>query len=70
MAPFINAAQWLLASSPNVYVDGAPQYPATVPLLQVWSAILLGAGRTRSSICRVADRAHRFAIYGYPREKD
>jgi hypothetical protein len=27
---------------PNAYMDAAPHYPATVPLFQVWSAILIG----------------------------
>jgi hypothetical protein len=42
MAPFVDAAQWLAAPGAAVYVDAAPNYPATVPLMQVWSATLLG----------------------------
>ncbi|MGH8713865.1 MAG: hypothetical protein ACREYB_07650, partial [Casimicrobiaceae bacterium] len=41
IAPFVRADQWL-ASPGGVYFDAAPNYPATVPLLQVWSCIALG----------------------------
>ena len=41
MAPFVHAEQWL-ASTGGVYFDAAPNYPATVPLLQVWSCVALG----------------------------
>jgi hypothetical protein len=41
IAPFVHAEQWL-ASPGGVYFDAAPNYPATVPLLQVWSCIALG----------------------------
>lgn len=41
MAPFVRADQWF-ASPGGVYFDAAPNYPATVPLLQVWSSIALG----------------------------
>jgi hypothetical protein len=40
MAPFISYTQWL-AGNPG-YVDTAPHYPATVPLLQAWIALALG----------------------------
>lgn len=41
IAPFVRADQWF--SSPiGTYFDAAPDYPATVPLLQVWSCIALG----------------------------
>jgi hypothetical protein len=40
MAPFIGYTQWL-AGNPG-YVDTAPHYPATVPLLQAWIALALG----------------------------
>jgi hypothetical protein len=41
MVPFVGAGEWLHAA-PGVYHDTAPNYPATVPLFQVWSATLLG----------------------------
>ncbi|HKW80047.1 MAG TPA: hypothetical protein VJQ49_03465 [Casimicrobiaceae bacterium] len=41
MAPFVRGEQWL-ASPGGVYFDAAPNYPATVPLWQVWSCIALG----------------------------
>jgi hypothetical protein len=40
MAPFVRPDEWLAGASG--YFDVAPQYPATVPLLQVWSCIALG----------------------------
>ena len=42
MAPFVSASEWLAPSGANVYFDAAPNYPSTVPLTQVWSAMLLG----------------------------
>jgi len=41
IAPFVRADQWF-ASPVGTYFDAAPNYPATVPLLQVWSCIALG----------------------------
>ena len=41
IAPFVRAEQWL-ASPGGAYFDAAPNYPATVPLWQVWSCIALG----------------------------
>lgn len=41
IAPFVRAEQWF-ASPGGVYFDAAPNYPATVPLLQVWGSIALG----------------------------
>ena len=41
IAPFARAEEWF-ASPGGVYFDAAPNYPATVPLLQVWSCIALG----------------------------
>ena len=41
MVPFVPLAEWLQPGS-AAYIDTAPHYPATVPLLQVWSALLLG----------------------------
>lgn len=41
IAPFVRADEWF-ASPGVVYFDAAPNYPATVPLWQVWSCIALG----------------------------
>lgn len=43
IVPFVNADAWLAgAGAAGAYFDAAPNYPATVPLLQVWSCIALG----------------------------
>jgi hypothetical protein len=41
MVPFGPMHEWLPANG-ALYFDAAPHYPATVPLWQVWSAVLLG----------------------------
>jgi hypothetical protein len=41
MAPFVRAAQWL-AGTGGAYFDASPDYPATVPLMQVWTCVALG----------------------------
>jgi len=41
MVPFVPPAEWL-QSAGLVYTDANPHYPATVPLMQVWGATLLG----------------------------
>ena len=41
IVPFVRADAWL-AGAPGAYFDASPNYPATVPLLQVWSCIALG----------------------------
>ena len=41
MVPFVRAAEWAQANG-AAYVDAGPHYPATVPLWQVWSSVLLG----------------------------
>jgi hypothetical protein len=41
MVPFAPLAEWLRPGS-AAYIDTAPNYPATVPLMQVWSALLIG----------------------------
>jgi len=41
LAPFVRADVWL-AGANGAYFDASPNYPATVPLLQVWSCIALG----------------------------
>lgn len=42
LAPFAPVQDWIAATSPKVWYDAAPHYPATVPLTQTWSALLLG----------------------------
>ena len=41
IVPFAYADQWF-ASDGRVYFDASPNYPLTVPLLQVWSSIAYG----------------------------
>jgi hypothetical protein len=41
LAPFVRADVWL-AGADGAYFDASPNYPATVPLLQVWTCIALG----------------------------
>lgn len=41
MVPFVPQADWL-QSTGLVYTDANPHYPATVPLMQVWGATVLG----------------------------
>jgi hypothetical protein len=42
IAPFVDAARWLDSGSAMQFVDSHPEYPGTVPLLQVWTALCLG----------------------------
>ncbi len=42
MAPFVNWADWFASLGAAGYYDAAPHYPATVPLTQVWGALLVG----------------------------
>jgi len=67
MAPFVTTSEWLYLNSPNVYFDAAPHYPRTVPLLQVWPAILLG--RWDDALINLpwwlTGVAFALAIYGY-----
>lgn len=42
LVPFVNAPEWFAQPVPTAYFDAAPHYPATVPLFQVWSALVLG----------------------------
>ena len=42
MAPFVDPARWLESGSAMQFVDAHPEYPGTVPLLQVWTALCLG----------------------------
>jgi len=41
IAPFVRADVWL-AGVDGAYLDASPNYPATVPLLQVWTCMALG----------------------------
>jgi hypothetical protein len=41
VAPFARVEAWLAANG-AVYFDASPEYPPTMPLLQVWSCISLG----------------------------
>jgi hypothetical protein len=41
LAPFVRADVWL-AGAGGAYFDASPNYPATVPLLQVWTCVVLG----------------------------
>jgi len=41
IAPFARIAAWLAANG-GVYFDASPEYPPTMPLLQVYNSLLLG----------------------------
>ena len=41
MVPFVQSEQWFAANG-AAWFDAAPNYPATVPLWQVWSSLALG----------------------------
>jgi hypothetical protein len=41
LAPFARATEWF-AGNGAYYFDASPEYPPTVPLLQVWGSLLLG----------------------------
>lgn len=41
IVPFVRADVWLAAPA-GAYFDASPNYPATVPLLQVWTCVALG----------------------------
>jgi hypothetical protein len=41
IAPFVRADVWL-AGADGAFFDASPHYPATVPLLQVWTCVALG----------------------------
>ena len=43
IAAFVDPAAWLQSGGPMQFVDAHPDYPGTVPLLQVWTALCLGA---------------------------
>ena len=42
MVPFVSPAEWLRAGNAIHFMDYHSNYPATVPLLQVWTDICLG----------------------------
>ena len=42
IAAFVDPATWLQSGSAMQFVDSHSDYPATVPLLQVWTALCLG----------------------------
>ena len=42
LVPFVPGGEWLSSALPIGYYDAAPHYPSTVPLFQVWSALLIG----------------------------
>lgn len=42
IAAFVDPATWLESGGAMQFVDAHPDYPATVPLLQVWTALCLG----------------------------
>lgn len=41
IAPFARVGEWFLGNG-AYYFDASPEYPPTVPLLQVWASLLLG----------------------------
>jgi len=41
IAPFGTPEQWL-AGTPGLYFDASPGYPGTMPLLQVWTCVMIG----------------------------
>lgn len=42
MVPFVSPIEWFATMGAAGYYDAAPHYPATVPLTQVWGALLVG----------------------------
>jgi hypothetical protein len=43
MVPFVGVVEWLNAPPGTLlWFDAAPHYPATMPLMQTWSALLVG----------------------------
>src|SRR4029077_8751279 len=42
MLPFVSPDEWLATDDPMRFMDTHSGYPATVPLLQVWTALCLG----------------------------
>jgi hypothetical protein len=69
IVPFVDAAEWRRLADVQHFWDANPRYPATVPLLQVWTA--LGAGGWDESLASMpwaaAFVALGFAFYGQVR---
>ena len=42
IVPFVSAADWVAAPGAMQFTDTHPEYPGTVPLFQVWTALWLG----------------------------
>jgi hypothetical protein len=42
MVPFVDNASWLNLGGENVFTDRHPNYPPTIPLLQVWMNLAIG----------------------------
>jgi hypothetical protein len=42
IAPFVDNAQWLELGGKGVFTDAHANYPATIPLLQVWMSLAMG----------------------------
>jgi hypothetical protein len=42
MAPFVENTAWLNTVGEGVFTDRHPDYPATIPLLQVWMSLAVG----------------------------
>ncbi|MEM9255101.1 MAG: hypothetical protein AAGA91_06620 [Pseudomonadota bacterium] len=42
IVPFVTNQQWLETGDSNVFTDRHPEYPPTIPLLQVWMNLALG----------------------------
>lgn len=42
MLPFVRGETWFAMPNAQQFIDAAPHYPATAPLLQVWSCLALG----------------------------
>jgi hypothetical protein len=42
LVPFVSAADWWRAAGTMQFTDTHPEYPGTVPLFQVWTALWLG----------------------------
>ncbi len=43
MVPFVDHGAWIVRFGEGVFTDRHPEYPATIPLLQVWMCLTLGA---------------------------
>ena len=71
IVPFARSAAWL-ASGGSVWFDASPEYPPTVPLLQVWACIALG--RWDDALMNVPwwqlSVALTFAVYGALRSRE